>query len=140
MKLEDPTSATTWRLIELPKEILHYLTICNRHHFGQAMRALFTVPPLGQHFDWAANSMMSELVLQEEYTNNELNDITQLFLSHCKLQTEDSNIGAKITCGAWIGKTCAWRESMTTSPSSRHLGHFKALVQHHSLNLNSKEG
>eukprot|EP00957_Ditylum_brightwellii_P078624 5977557-Ditylum_brightwellii.AAC.1 len=45
MQLEDPESATTWRLVELPKEILHYLTICNRHHFRQAMVTLFTVPP-----------------------------------------------------------------------------------------------
>eukprot|EP00957_Ditylum_brightwellii_P208047 15355631-Ditylum_brightwellii.AAC.1 len=33
-KLEDPKSAMTWRLVELPKEILHYLIIQNRQHFG----------------------------------------------------------------------------------------------------------
>eukprot|EP00957_Ditylum_brightwellii_P091506 6968067-Ditylum_brightwellii.AAC.1 len=64
MQLEDPKSGTMWRLVELPKEILHYLTICNRRHFGQTMGTLFTVPPLSQHFDWAANSMTSELMLQ----------------------------------------------------------------------------
>eukprot|EP00957_Ditylum_brightwellii_P077462 5885878-Ditylum_brightwellii.AAC.1 len=94
VQLEDPESAITWRLVELPNEIFHYLTICNRHHFGQAMETLFTISPLNQHFDWAANSIMSELVLQGEYTNNELDYINQRFLSHCKIETEDSNLRA----------------------------------------------
>eukprot|EP00957_Ditylum_brightwellii_P169248 12881784-Ditylum_brightwellii.AAC.1 len=139
MQLEDPKFAMTWRLFELPKEILYYLTICNRHHFGQAMGTPFTVPPLSQHFDWATHSMMSKLVLQEKYTNNELDDITQLFPSHCKLETEDSNICAKIKCDTWIGKNCAWRQTTTTSPLGKYLGQSKALVQQHSLNLNSEE-
>eukprot|EP00957_Ditylum_brightwellii_P055987 4243045-Ditylum_brightwellii.AAC.1 len=46
---------------------------------------------LSQHFDWATNSMISDLALQGEYTNTELDDITQLFLSHCRLATNDSN-------------------------------------------------
>eukprot|EP00957_Ditylum_brightwellii_P208048 15355631-Ditylum_brightwellii.AAC.2 len=84
--------------------------------------------------------MTFDLVLQGEYTNTELDDITQLFLSNCKLETGYSNIGEKITHGVWIGKVCAWREPMTTSLLGRHLGHFKALICCHSLNFNYKEG
>eukprot|EP00957_Ditylum_brightwellii_P132246 10083907-Ditylum_brightwellii.AAC.2 len=140
MPLEDPKSVTMWQLVELPKEILHYLTICNRCHLGQASGNLFTVPPLYQHFDWAANSPISNHVLHDKYTNTEIDDITQLFLSHCKLGTNDCSIGEKIMCGAWIGKVRAWKESTTTLPSSRHLSHFKALVCCHFLDPNTEVG
>eukprot|EP00957_Ditylum_brightwellii_P197104 15016895-Ditylum_brightwellii.AAC.1 len=81
--------------------------------------------------------MTSNLVLQGEYTNTELDDITHLFQGHCKLEIDDSNIGEKNMCGMWIGKVHDQRESITISPVGRHLGHFKALIHHHSLNLNS---
>eukprot|EP00957_Ditylum_brightwellii_P039482 2986843-Ditylum_brightwellii.AAC.1 len=84
--------------------------------------------------------MTSELVLEGEYTNTDFNDTTQLFLSHCNLETDDINIGEKIMYGTWVDKGCAWRESMATSPLGRHLDQFKILVHCHSLNLNSKEG
>eukprot|EP00957_Ditylum_brightwellii_P004765 362792-Ditylum_brightwellii.AAC.1 len=35
-KLEDPTKASIRRKLELPEEILHYLKVHNRRHFGQA--------------------------------------------------------------------------------------------------------
>eukprot|EP00957_Ditylum_brightwellii_P098798 7526576-Ditylum_brightwellii.AAC.1 len=97
MQLEDSKTATMWQLVELPKEFLHYLTICNKCHFGQALGTQFTVPSLCQHFDWAENLPMSDLVLHRKYTNTELDDITQLFLSHCKLKTNDCNIEEMIT-------------------------------------------
>ena len=33
-KLKVPKKAETWCTIDLPEEILHYLTVRNRHHFG----------------------------------------------------------------------------------------------------------
>ena len=62
--LENPKTASTWRKVDLPKEILHYLTVCNCCHFGQAHNTPFTVPLLSQYFDLAANSPTSEAVLQ----------------------------------------------------------------------------
>eukprot|EP00957_Ditylum_brightwellii_P178820 13621263-Ditylum_brightwellii.AAC.1 len=40
----------------------------------------------------------------------------------------DSPIGEEITKEMWRGKVTKWQESTITSPSCRHLGHFKALV------------
>eukprot|EP00957_Ditylum_brightwellii_P089733 6834240-Ditylum_brightwellii.AAC.1 len=67
----------------------------NRSHFGQAHGTPFTVPPLSQCFDWSANSPISELVLQGDYTNDKIDDITQLFLRHCTAEPIDHNIGDK---------------------------------------------
>eukprot|EP00957_Ditylum_brightwellii_P207108 15351508-Ditylum_brightwellii.AAC.1 len=73
--LEDPKTSSTWRKVDLPKEILHYLTARNRHHFGQAHNKPFTVPLMSQYFDWTANSPMSEAILQCQLTDTELTDL-----------------------------------------------------------------
>eukprot|EP00957_Ditylum_brightwellii_P151294 11520421-Ditylum_brightwellii.AAC.1 len=80
--LENPKTASTWRKVNMPKEIHHYLTVRNQRHFGQAHNTPFTVPLLSQCFDWAANSPMSEAVLQWQFTDTELTDLQQLFLKH----------------------------------------------------------
>eukprot|EP00957_Ditylum_brightwellii_P137556 10486644-Ditylum_brightwellii.AAC.1 len=38
----------------------------------QAQGMPFTMPPLSVEFDWAANSITSKLVLEEDYSNSEL--------------------------------------------------------------------
>ena len=51
MGLEGPKKAQQWHTVDLLEKILHYLTIRNRRHFGQAKRTPFTIPPLSQYFD-----------------------------------------------------------------------------------------
>eukprot|EP00957_Ditylum_brightwellii_P035589 2697765-Ditylum_brightwellii.AAC.1 len=80
--LENLKTASTWRKVDMPKKILHYLTVRNQQHFDQAHNTLFMVPPLSQYFDWAANSPTSEAVLQVQFTDTELTDLQQLFLKH----------------------------------------------------------
>eukprot|EP00957_Ditylum_brightwellii_P095828 7301012-Ditylum_brightwellii.AAC.1 len=52
-KLENPKTASTWHKIDVPEEILHYLTV--------------------------HNSPMSEAVLQGKFTDTELTEMQQLF-------------------------------------------------------------
>eukprot|EP00957_Ditylum_brightwellii_P080761 6142562-Ditylum_brightwellii.AAC.1 len=106
-ELEDPKKASTWRKLELPEEILHYLKVCYRRHFGQAHSTPFTIPSLSQYFDWAANSAVFELVLKGEYSNEEISELQQLFLKHCKAEHYDQLVGTEITQKAWTGKVAA---------------------------------
>eukprot|EP00957_Ditylum_brightwellii_P149069 11350747-Ditylum_brightwellii.AAC.1 len=59
--LDNPKEAEHWKIVEMPEEIATYLKLWNRLHFGQAHGTPFTVPPLLVSFDWAANSITSEL-------------------------------------------------------------------------------
>eukprot|EP00957_Ditylum_brightwellii_P099102 7547824-Ditylum_brightwellii.AAC.1 len=79
MELEDPKKAQQWYTVDLPEEVLHYLTIRNRCHFGQAKGTPFTIPPLSQYFDWSANSPVSKMVLNGEFNAEELDDLQKLF-------------------------------------------------------------
>eukprot|EP00957_Ditylum_brightwellii_P036764 2784250-Ditylum_brightwellii.AAC.1 len=83
---------------------------------------------------------MSEAVLQGKFTDTELSDLQQLFLKHCKMAPNEKYVGKKIICEMWKGKVAAWCESTTTSPSGRHLGHFKALIRCVAEDPNTDEG
>eukprot|EP00957_Ditylum_brightwellii_P189839 14452549-Ditylum_brightwellii.AAC.1 len=138
-ELKDPKKAETWRTINLPLEILHYLTIHNRHRFRQAQGTLFTIP-LSQYFNWAANSPVSEAVLSGTFTNDKLSKLQQLFLNHCKVKSFESVVVGKLTHTKWKGKVAKWCKATTTSPSGRHLEHFKVLTHRFSEDLNTEEG
>eukprot|EP00957_Ditylum_brightwellii_P142124 10828735-Ditylum_brightwellii.AAC.1 len=70
--LDNPKKVQHWRTVKTPHKIAFYLKLQNRLHFGQAKGAPFTVPPLKEEFNWAANSWYSEMVLEGTYSNSEL--------------------------------------------------------------------
>eukprot|EP00957_Ditylum_brightwellii_P194363 14802982-Ditylum_brightwellii.AAC.1 len=105
MELEDPQKAQQWSTVDLPEEILHYLTIQNRCYFGQAKGTPFT----------------------GEFNSKELDEVQKLFIQHCKLELVDKVISTKIIKAQRKEKAAKWRENTTTSPLGRQLGHFKAL-------------
>eukprot|EP00957_Ditylum_brightwellii_P130716 9971935-Ditylum_brightwellii.AAC.1 len=75
MELEDSKKSQKWKAVDLPEEILHYLTIQNRCHFGEAKGTLFTLNPLSQYFDWAANSPASEMLLKGKFISEKLDEV-----------------------------------------------------------------
>eukprot|EP00957_Ditylum_brightwellii_P117954 8996872-Ditylum_brightwellii.AAC.1 len=70
--LDNPKEAEHWKMVETPKKIATYLKLQNRLHFGEDHSTPFNVPPLLVEFDWAVKSITSELVLEGEYSNSEL--------------------------------------------------------------------
>eukprot|EP00957_Ditylum_brightwellii_P156495 11910586-Ditylum_brightwellii.AAC.1 len=97
IELEDLKKSQQLRTVDLPEEILHYLTIQNRCYFVQAKGTPFTLPSLSKYFDWASNSPVSEMVLKDEFNSNELDEVQKLFIQHCKLEPVDEVISTKIT-------------------------------------------
>eukprot|EP00957_Ditylum_brightwellii_P065697 4983273-Ditylum_brightwellii.AAC.1 len=76
---------------------------------------------LSVEFDWAANSVISELVLEGDYSNSELDFLQQKLLEHCKKDYNTVLIGEEVMIKKWKDKIRIWKERTTTSPSGKHL-------------------
>ena len=68
------------------------------------------------------------MVLEDPYTSQDEIEIQQMFLDHLVRVTPTDTFDEEITIYVFWQKMRKWRESTSTSPSGRHLGHFKACV------------
>jgi hypothetical protein len=68
------------------------------------------------------------MVLEVTYSNSKLSLLEQKFLNHCKKERNADIIGKEILVAEWKDKIQVWKERTTTSPSGKHLGHYKALL------------
>ena len=130
---DDPKTCVTWRVIDVPTEIVAQLQIRNRKHFGQAHGTPFTLPPFSTGMGYTGEGPLSEQILNGTAEFPDLSQDIQLFIQHMRRSTE---IEASPCCPTiekeCIGKLEVWRESTTTSPSGLHLGHYKSLISRHS--------
>ena len=71
---KDPNA---WIEIKSPPEILYYTKMRNRQHFGQAETdgTPFTQEPLKTKFNWKASTNEAELVLEGNYTDDDLTTV-----------------------------------------------------------------
>jgi hypothetical protein len=122
-----PMLSRQWRTINVPDEIESLLLARNREHFSQAHGTPSTIEPLAQLIDWNAASMTSELILTGSYDASELGEITRSVLVPLTARQQDL-IPTEISITDLKAKYKSWNESTSTSPSGRHLGHFKALL------------
>ena len=79
-------------------------------------------------FNWSASTQEAELVLKGEYNDDELSEIQRLLLNNMKKVTDEEKSSSLITIEDFDSRMRKWRESTSTSPSGRHLGHYKVLV------------
>ena len=117
-----------FRSVTLPAEIEFYLMQRNKRHFSQAEGTPFTRPPLSDCLNWEASTSTAELILNGNFSNKELHDVAQLLIKHCKAPVPLDSIAPKMTMGEMLGRYRKWSEKTTTSPSGRHLGHYKCLL------------
>ena len=80
------------------------------------------------------------MVLDSDYTVEDDNNIQQLFLKHLIRVTTPEQFTTTISLQDFRKKMKKWRESTLTSPSGRHLGHYKACVAAIDKKLFPKEG
>jgi len=145
-ELEDPktisqTDNNMWKEVNCPKEIEFLIRLRNQRHFGQAETdgTPFTTTAMKHKFNWNASTEEAELVLEGDYTDNDISDISQLMLDNMKRITAVDDQTPYVTQKEFAGKFRVWRESTSTSPSGRHLGHYKALVTTIDRSLKEKE-
>lgn len=127
-ELEDPKLATSWKLVTDPAEIEQYLLLRNQLHFGQANGTPFTISPLSDEFDWCASTSSSDEVLQGTYVPPEsVSELCKEVLAQCKATSPPDSVPATLTQLSFAAKITKWNEFTATSPSGRHLGHYKSL-------------
>ena len=127
-----PKQATSWTRITDPQTVTQRLIDRNTTHFGAAHGTPFTVPPLSSDLDWSATSPVHKDILQGSFSP--YNDPLTNRLLH-RLKQRVSPGQPTITMHELIKRLRRWKESTTTSPSRRHLGHYKSLLPPPSYNL-----
>ena len=125
----DPTDKSLWKEVNCPKEIEFYLRLRNQRHFGQARETPFCQPSMSRKFNWSATTEAAELVLEGNYEDAELTDIQRMFLDNMKrVASEEISSSKYLNADSFTKKMKSWKEKTSTSPSGRHLGHYKTLV------------
>ena len=120
LDLQDPKAVTNpdnWREIKCPAQIELMLKLENQKHFGQAEGNHFTTEPLRSHFNWSASTHQAEEVLEGNYSNRDIDHISQTLLDSFTRVTEVDKLPAKITKEDLSGNFRKWRESTSTSLS-----------------------
>ena len=116
----------------VPAEIEFFLLKQNQLHFGQSEHEVtpFTTEPMKKKFDWNTSTDEVEAVLNGTYDTEEdaeLTEIIKLILTNCVKIAPPKKSTPEITVAQLRGKMKVWREGNTTSPSGRHLAHYKSL-------------
>ena len=135
----DPKLCTEWKKIDMPDEIVKYLLERNQKHFGQANGTPLTCPPLSDILDWSASTETADLILEGDYDDDELDEITALMLRHMKRSTTLDSLSLQITEESLVNRVKKWDEGTSTSPSGIDLGHIHALIQRHSIDKEDSE-
>ena len=125
----DPKDKSLWKEVNCPKEIEFYLRLCNQRQFGQARETAFCSSLMSRKFNWSATTETAGLVLKGTYEDEELTDIQRMFLDNMKrVASEEISSSKYLSAENSMKKMKSWKEKTSTSPSGRHLGHYKALV------------
>ena len=125
---QDPKVCTEWKTIDTPDEITKYLLERNKLHFGQAHGTPFTISPLSLQVDFGATTETCQTMLSGDYDASDIDALTNLVVQHFQSVTEDDTLPPSLTEKAMLDKYKFWPESTTTSPSGRHLGHYRSLL------------
>ena len=127
-----PKQSKQWTTITDPPTINQLLFDRNVQHFGVSHNTPFTVPPLSTDFNWTADSQSAQSTLAgypPTYDNHLVNRIL------AKLKAPNTSTLPTLTLPQLIKRLRRWKETTTTSPSGRHLGHYKSLLPPHPYDI-----
>ena len=135
---DNPKTCQHWKTVDTPKEIESYILAKNKGHFGQA-KGPMTVPPMSEAIDYPASTAACDLLLEGDYTNEELEEMTQLLVKHFSKKQELDCLPSQITKHEFLDALKVWNEGTLTSPSDINLGHYHALFRRHKYKPDTPE-
>ena len=128
----DPQEENQYRTITEPKEVEETLIHRNIKHFGQAQGTPFTAHDITNDFGYTGVTEQATQLIQGRDVDSLLNKIGQgekLILQQLNDGENSQTIDINISYKEFTNGFKKWRENTSTSPSGRHLGHYKALLR-----------
>ncbi len=123
-----PKEAKEWRTVTEPDEIEQLIMERQKVHFGQATPTPFANEPLKSTFNWTGTSPEVQVVLKGDYVpSNTVDSQSNRILQSCTRKMPP--VSSSIPLDAMKNKYRSWKETTSTSPSGRHLGHKHALLK-----------
>jgi hypothetical protein len=128
----DPDKAITWRRIFDPEQVEASILARNIKHFGQADGTLFTRHDITKLFDYDGTSINATDLLQGQFDIETIPNVTnsaRMLLHFLGQQNTLPSIDNSLTFLEFRKALVKWNEATSTSPSGRHLGHYKTLLR-----------
>jgi Reverse transcriptase (RNA-dependent DNA polymerase) len=121
-----------WKIITDPVMTETLLLDRNVQHYGQAQIALFAKGPLYDKMTFTGISNTVENIVNGKDINVNLtgeNQYTQAIITELQGEKKLDDMPNDITFEEFKAALIRWNERTTTSPSGRHLGHYKLLTR-----------
>jgi hypothetical protein len=116
-----------------PDELEEILFHRNRRHFAQEDGTPFTRPPLSNQLTFSGISPFGMSVLDGTAPTDDIPASAAAILQ--ELKRIRLPLPQYMPFNDMISGLTKWREQTTTSPSNKHLGIYKSLIQHHKITL-----
>jgi hypothetical protein len=137
-----PSSSNDWIPITTKEHIEAHLLQRNATHFRQANDTPFGANPRGQDLGYLGTSASAKSILEGTY-NFEMDNLTPEARAYIK----ELQYHPTVATGGWVDTNLttddikqtfgAWRESTSTSPSGRHLSHYKTIIMDDNTNTDN---
>jgi hypothetical protein len=127
---EDPDRAATWQTISDPLLIEERLLARNIAHFGQAQGTLFTTNYFQNLFGYSGVTSETEHLLGNDFEQDIYPPMTRCATTLLNILSSNKRlppISTKIPISDFSKGLRKWSEGTSTSPSGRHLGHYRCL-------------
>ena len=94
--------------------------------------------PLNNLINFSASSIYSDYILEGDFHEEDLAEITELILQNLKHEHAWETLSDVLTMQEFKSKLLKWKESTYTNPG-RHLGHYLALVKPYGISEDDPE-
>jgi hypothetical protein len=128
----DPDKVITWRRIFDPEQVEASILERNVKHFGQADGTLFTRNDIIKLFDYDGTSTNATDLIKghlDIQTIPSVTNIARMLLHLLGQQNTLPQTDNTLTFLEFRKALVKWNEATSTSPSGRHLGHYKSLLR-----------
>ena len=128
---DDPEKAVSWKRLTNPIDIEERLLDRNVKHFGQAEGTLFTTNDIMKHFEYEGTTSDVQCLLEGNLEIDNENEATTgaiTLMNKLSNKPEMNHFEDDISFLEFRKALRKWKENTSTSPSGRHLGHYKCLL------------